>query len=383
MNHGPMPSVIELAGWDRSPFTDLSASDQEWAAQHVLDEAGKLGSHSNAKCFRVVTLRSEQYTDLRRACNVGFQSRFRRSGVAPATIFRATVAALSAGAVSKGRRIYWGEDGVATIPVPVSSRGVPVCSVGGTIPGDPLAELWRVSLWQTGSWRCLSLVPTCLYLVPGMLSRVRARWMHTSADNRLGWGAELFYALVYLSVVQGWLCGYAYRRASRWARAVAGWREASRSRLLGAGYALPADTDHHSSVAARARLSAVEGSQTFDADLQGCPLFMENPDGMLKDMPFMCVLLRYLQYVTYCSYGAWVMKRTCIWAVGVAWQALPICKNDCHSCWYTYNNGRVSRCWHPAVRSSGGWRGGICLGVCEGLHTGALCVGPCSTWSHT
>jgi hypothetical protein len=39
-----------------------------------------------------------------------------------------------------------------------------------------------------------------------------------------------------------------------------------------------------------------------------------------------------LQVITYCSYGAMWMKRTCIWSWNTVWTARPVCKFRCLSC---------------------------------------------------
>jgi len=58
--------------------------------------------------------------------------------------------------------------------------------------------------------------------------------------------------------------------------------------------------------------------------------FIENPRGMLRKMPFMEPLHR--NTITYCRYGAMVMKPTDIWTNALWWRPRPMCQpgGSCH-----------------------------------------------------
>lgn len=64
--------------------------------------------------------------------------------------------------------------------------------------------------------------------------------------------------------------------------------------------------------------------------------FIENPRGMMRTLPQMTALCLWTgaarRTVTYCQYGATVMKPTDIWTSNQRWLPKPMCKpgNSCH-----------------------------------------------------
>lgn len=87
------------------------------------------------------------------------------------------------------------------------------------------------------------------------------------------------------------------------------------------------DTSRMSVALARATIRTVKYFSKLNPDLL---VYIENPRGLLRKMPFMQNLPR--RSITYCQYGESVQKPTDIWTNNIYWMPKPMCEpgERCH-----------------------------------------------------